>query len=306
MKVWANLAECIAGTGPAGENESSRGNDSPASKPVSSRWLRAITPSCWKADSDWMRTLSPAYCLPCCKSRLATPRLRPMLRIFLIATVWPATASLSLSANEPLPSLLGSTHRAQPRSTEEATARANPNARPPVRMAQADVQQQETIDVGEHVPSQISCYVAPALSSLTVNISLPAGKLPQNIADDCAATTPRVGDPRLDSMWAMTEHHWSATGMHHRPLYFEETGAERYGYTPSYTFQPVISAARFFFTISALPYKMVVERPSQCIYTLGHYRPGSSAPRRWHRLPLRVSAGVAEAALIVGLVFLIP
>jgi len=188
------------------------------------------------------------------------------LRIVLFAAVWSAAAGLPLCAAHP----------------------------------------QEPSDPAKPLPTGPACYVAPPLSTLTVDVALPAGTLPENIAAKCAATTPPVLDRRLADAWATTDYHWSAAGMCHRPLYFEEINAERYGYTPSYVFQPVLSAVRFFFTIPALPYKMMIERPRRCSYTLGHYRPGSCAPRRWHRLPLRISVGVAEAAVVVGLVFLIP
>jgi len=146
------------------------------------------------------------------------------------------------------------------------------------------------------------CYQPPPLSALTVSIGLPAGKLPSNAAAETAPT----GDTRLAGAWAVTEHHWSATCLRHRPLYFEEINAERYGYTVSHALQPIISAARFFATIPALPYKMAIDHPRDCIYTLGHYRPGSCVPRRWHHLPWKLSAGVVEVGFIAGMILLIP
>jgi hypothetical protein len=94
--------------------------------------------------------------------------------------------------------------------------------------------------------------------------------------------------------------------MRHRPLYFEETNAERYGYTPSYTLQPLLSAAHFFATLPALPYLMMLERPHDCLYTLGHYRPGSCAPRRCRRWPLKLSASAVQTSFVVGLILLLP
>ena len=150
------------------------------------------------------------------------------------------------------------------------------------------------------------CYQAPPLSVGSVSIALPAGKLPFNTAAACAAQTAPTGDARLVGDWDVTNYHWSATCMRHRPLYFEEINAERYGYTVSYTLQPVISAARFFATIPALPYKMAIQHPRDCIYTLGNYRPGSCAPRRWNRLPWQLTAGVVEVGFIAGMILLIP
>lgn len=155
-------------------------------------------------------------------------------------------------------------------------------------------------------PPQRACYQAPPLSALSTSIALPSGAMPTNVAAECAEKFSPTGDIRLACGWGGTEFYWSATCMRHRPLYFEEINAERYGYTVSYCLQPVISAARFFGTIPALPYKMVVERPRDCIYTLGHYRPGSCAPRRWHRLPLKAGAAVVETGFIAGLILLLP
>ncbi len=94
--------------------------------------------------------------------------------------------------------------------------------------------------------------------------------------------------------------------MRHRPLYFEEVNAERYGYTPGYCIQPLVSAGHFFATIPTLPYQMFAQPPCECIYTLGHYRPGSCAGYRPSRWPMHLGAGIAEAAVIVALVALIP
>ena len=154
--------------------------------------------------------------------------------------------------------------------------------------------------------TQRDCYQAPPLSALSASIVLPTGKLPTNAAVKCAKQTAPTSDSRLVGAWAGSEHHWSATCSRHRPLYFEEINAERYGFTVSYALQPVISAAHFFGSIPALPYKMAVDHPRDCIYTLGHYRPGSCAPRRWNHLPLQVTAGGVEAGFIAGLILLVP
>ncbi len=150
------------------------------------------------------------------------------------------------------------------------------------------------------------CYAAPPLTALSTRIAVPDGTLPTDVAALCATQIPPTGDRRVYGAWAGTDYHWAATCMHHRPLYFEEINAERYGYTVSYAFQPVISAARFFAAIPALPYKMVVERPRDCIYTLGHYRPGSCVPRRCNRIPWSLGGSAVETGVIAGLILLIP
>ena len=151
-----------------------------------------------------------------------------------------------------------------------------------------------------------ACYQVTPLSALTSSIALPAGKLPTNAAVECSKQNAPTSDARLAGAWPGTELHWSATCSRHRPLYFEEINAERYGYTPSYALQPLISAAHFFGTIPALPYKMAIDRPNECIYTLGHYRPGSCAPRRCSHLPWQPKAVIAEAGVLAGLILLVP
>jgi len=141
---------------------------------------------------------------------------------------------------------------------------------------------------------------------LFAEIGLPQGTLPANTAALCAETVAIIGDRRQDLGWGMTDHNWLATNMRHRPLYFEDENLERHGYTPSCLFQPIISGARFFLTIPTLPYRMAIDPPRSCVYTLGYYRPGSCAPQHWHRLPLRAGAGIVEAGVVVGLIFLLP
>ena len=151
-----------------------------------------------------------------------------------------------------------------------------------------------------------------AITDVTIDAALPAGVLPGQpgtAADDEAPSTPpEFVDARLWGGWAQTSYQWSATKLCHRPLYFEQVNLERYGYTVSPLLQPAISGAHFFLTIPTLPYKMVVQPPRECVYTLGHYRSGSPAPRRWHHMDLvwDPTAATVEGLVVTGLVFLIP
>ena len=70
--------------------------------------------------------------------------------------------------------------------------------------------------------------------------------------------------------------------------------------------KPAVSAAAFFGTIPILPYKLVAEPRRDCVYTLGHYRPGSYAPYRRNRIPIRADATLVEMGLITGVVFMVP
>ena len=75
--------------------------------------------------------------------------------------------------------------------------------------------------------------------------------------------------------FAQTCFMWKASALSTRGAYFEHVQLERYGNTivcPA--LQPVVSGVRFFATIPLLPYKMAITPPHECVYTLGHHRPG--------------------------------
>ncbi|HYO24180.1 MAG TPA: hypothetical protein VEQ85_04455 [Lacipirellulaceae bacterium] len=170
---------------------------------------------------------------------------------------------------------------------------------------------------GEEIDPQPAGPVTDArrfrpITQVTLSAVLPVGALPGDAepgdADLTEATQPEFSDARLWGGWGQTAVDWAPTGLCHRPLYFEEVNLERYGYTVSPVLQPLISGAHFFATIPTLPYKMVVQPPRECVYTLGYYRAGSRAPRRWHHMDLvwDPTAATVEGLVVTGLVFLIP
>jgi hypothetical protein len=250
-----------------------------------------------------------------------------------VALLWSATASSKLSAAEsPIPSVgPASCVQPQPADAMWTLGSSSPvelaiNWQPILqvatdwhaklsrvqwtfdnepRLAQNDAEPGEPVEAGD--PQRDPCYISPPLDTLRANIASPPGMLPDDIAAHCRDATPLREDARMIDGWACYNKHWSATGMRHRPLYFEEINAERYGYTCcGPCLQPLVSAGHFLATIPTLPYQLFVRPPCQCTYTLGHYRPGSCVPYRCSRLPCRVGAGVFEAVVIVGLVALIP
>ena len=275
-----------------------------------------------------MQTDSSAYDLPCCRSRLAFRRLQLMLLFAACLLLWPTPARSQPSPAASDSQLSGPACRYQQRLAGELRTLGELSLLDQVVTLQFEsylhdicsqitqaplvnrsskvqlVANAEEISQGE--AEQDPCYVSQPLSSLSVNIAAPEGKMPEDLATVCRARTNPEGDRRLFGGWAMFEKHWAATGMHHRPLYFEEVNAERYGYTPGHCIQPIISAGRFVATIPALPYLMVASPPCRCVYTLGHYRPGDCVPYRWHRPPCSVAGGAFETAVVVGLVALIP
>ncbi len=112
--------------------------------------------------------------------------------------------------------------------------------------------------------------------------------------------------PPQQREWIGSTYAWHASALCHKPLYFEDVQAERYGHTHGPFKQPFVSGAHFFVNIAALPYKMAINPPNECQYALGYYRPGSCAPYHIMPVPLSVRAGLVEAGAIVGGIAILP
>jgi hypothetical protein len=165
------------------------------------------------------------------------------------------------------------------------------------------------VDVtAEPLPAPCEGASEKPMYDLGINIVLPSGLLPKDHAGDCWAHLNAVdGSVAAMRCWPMLSYYWDATCLCHRPLYFEETNLERYGYgCCCQCLQPAVSAAHFFGTVPALPYCMAAHCPCECEYTLGHYRPGSCPPRRCNWPSCKPIAAAAEAGVMTGFVFLIP
>jgi hypothetical protein len=141
------------------------------------------------------------------------------------------------------------------------------------------------------------------LDQLGINIAIPAGQLPTDHGAVCMAS---LNSDAAVRSFPTYYYQWDATCFCHRPLYFEEINLERYGYGCGCCLQPLASAAHFFGTVPALPYCMAAECPHECVYTLGHYRPGSCPPWRCHWPPADPLAAAAEGGVWTGMIFLIP
>jgi hypothetical protein len=179
----------------------------------------------------------------------------------------------------------------------------------PVQVASEQVYPEQP---GEPAPTETLAerQIFRPITELTADATLPKGLLPDQVERESpnAATDelPETGDPRLAGGWDEQAYFWSATRFCHGPLYFEEVNLERYGYQCHPVVQPFVSGAHFFLTVPTLPYQMTVHPPRECIYTLGHYRPGSRVPWQRSRLPWDARAAAVQAGVTVGLVFLIP
>ncbi|MCR5360231.1 MAG: hypothetical protein K6E55_10155 [Thermoguttaceae bacterium] len=99
---------------------------------------------------------------------------------------------------------------------------------------------------------------------------------------------------------------WKASALCHKPLYFEDVQLERYGHGICPLLQPALSGARFWVTIPFVPYLMGVYPPTQCVYDLGYYRPGSCAPNMIQPCPISMRGALIEAGAIVGAAYAIP
>lgn len=106
--------------------------------------------------------------------------------------------------------------------------------------------------------------------------------------------------------WQPVTFTWKASALCHKPAYFEQVHVERYGHSVGPILQPLVSGAHFFLTVPILPYKMGLYPPTECIYTLGHYRPGSCAPYMLDPLPLSLRAALMQAGAWTAGVFVVP
>jgi hypothetical protein len=106
--------------------------------------------------------------------------------------------------------------------------------------------------------------------------------------------------------WEQTVYMWKASALCHKPLYFEDEHLERYGHSWTPCLQPFVSGAHFFATLPVLPYCMGVEPPNECIYALGHYRPGSCAPYMCNPVPFSARGALIQAGAVTGAVLIFP
>ena len=106
--------------------------------------------------------------------------------------------------------------------------------------------------------------------------------------------------------FSLTCYRWKAAALCTKGAYFEDVQRERYGHTACPALQPVCSGVRFLADVVLLPYKMGLETPNECVYTLGHYRVGNCAPHMLDPLPLSLRGALYETGAVLGAVYLIP
>jgi hypothetical protein len=136
------------------------------------------------------------------------------------------------------------------------------------------------------------------ISEISYNITPEVGSLPQ----ECSLG----GGPFQRRCFVPMTFTWKASGLCHKPLYFEDEDLDRYGHTWGPFLQPVLCGAHFFASIGMLPYNIGLQPPTECIYSLGYYRPGSCAPYKIDPMPITVRAAACEAGAATGIYFFLP
>jgi hypothetical protein len=197
----------------------------------------------------------------------------------------------------------------QPALTPAAPPAAFPGPVPPANSGAARGSAPESL------PDPCSFAPNKPFNQLGININPPDGKLPSDLAGACWQQINTQSDPCSDRRcWPILLYQWDANALCYHPLYFEETNLERYGYGCGCCcccglgncVQPFVSGAHFFGTLPILPYCIAHECPGDCVYTLGHYRPGSCPPWQCYRPPIDLVAGAAEAGFWIGMAAAFP
>ncbi|MDA8744042.1 hypothetical protein N9N28_05365 [Rubripirellula amarantea] len=113
-------------------------------------------------------------------------------------------------------------------------------------------------------------------------------------------------DRELDQTWNWSVIEWEAANTFSNPRYFEDRMLERHGHERWGHLQPLASGVRFFSTIPMLPYKMAIQNPCECEYTMGYFRSGSCAPMVYQRPPWDRKAILAESAAVASGMLIFP
>jgi len=99
---------------------------------------------------------------------------------------------------------------------------------------------------------------------------------------------------------------WEASNLTYNPLYFQDIQLERYGHTHHPLVQPFVSSGRFGIQLIGLPYQMAIDPIDKCVYSLGYYRPGECAPRKYYQIPINEDALGMEALFLTGMIAIFP
>jgi hypothetical protein len=199
----------------------------------------------------------------------------------------------------------------QPQTLETTPGEFQPSAVPGAGGTAGDddlpMPSEENLD-NERKVAQDAC--ADSLSKLraktigTLNLSIAVtGVEGQDYPFECKLDQ---GEMHGGRCWEQTTYLWKASALCHKPLYFEDEQLERYGHSFPPCCQPLVSGAHFFTRLPVLPYCMGVEPPTECIYALGHYRPGSCAPYMFEPIPISYRGALFQAGAVAGVAAAVP
>lgn len=161
---------------------------------------------------------------------------------------------------------------------------------------------QERSDAMKSCAEGLAALKANRLDSIDLYIGV-TGSEGEDYPYVCTLDDGSVFVPR---QWCEVTYMWKASGLCHKPLYFEDVHLERYGHSWGPYVQPLVSGAHFFGTLPILPYKMGLKTPNECVYTLGYYRPGNCAPYLLDPIPFTWRAALFEGGAAVGVAAILP
>lgn len=161
---------------------------------------------------------------------------------------------------------------------------------------------EERILAEETCQEELEAIRASRIASISLAIA-PTGEAGRDYPFECSIDD---GTPYEGRHWAEITYMWKAAANCHKPLYFEQVQAERYGHSLPPYLQPICSGAHFFGSLVTLPYQMGLTPPNECIYPLGHYRPGNCAPYMVPAVPFTWRAVGAQAGAAVGVSAILP
>jgi hypothetical protein len=149
---------------------------------------------------------------------------------------------------------------------------------------------------------ELAALKAHTLDQVDLSIAV-AGDPGQDFPVECSIDE---GVWHTGRCWCETTYMWKASALCHKPLYFEDEALERYGHSWGPCLDPLVSGAHFFCKLPVLPYCMGVTPSNECVYALGHYRPGNCAPYTIDPVPLSCRGAVLEAGAVVGAAAILP
>lgn len=160
----------------------------------------------------------------------------------------------------------------------------------------------EQKEAEENCNDELEKLRSNTLNKLSLDISV-TGTPGLDYPIDCTVDD---GTPFQPRCWTEVTYMWKASALCHKPLYFECEQMERYGHSWGPVADPLIAGAHFFTRLPVLPYCMGITPPNECVYALGHYRPGSCAPYMIDPIPFTCRAAAFQAAATVGVVYFLP